>query len=71
MLSRWILGGVAGVLTVCQKHWEVKLVRRGACWAGHRPGGWAKGIHSSRGPQGASEGVRWAAGQIGGQEGDC
>lgn len=28
MLSRWILG-VAGVLTVWQKNWEVKLVRRG------------------------------------------
>lgn len=49
MLSSWTLG-VAGVLTMWQKHWGVKLAGRGACWVGHHPGSQAKGVLSSRGP---------------------
>lgn len=49
VLSSWTLG-VAGVLTMWQKHWGVKLAGRGACWVGHHPGSQAKGVLSSRGP---------------------
>ena len=63
--------GVADILTVWQKHWEVKLARKGASGAGQSSGVWAKGRYRSGGPQGAKEGVLWAEGQIGGQGGDC